>query len=212
MNKIINNIFERELYYKNTVILKYKIEFPQISFSRYEFGKDIFNNYNRAKALKLKLYCENELYEEARQLYEYNVSNGYPVMSYEVILSYEITYNQNQIISMYSDEYIFSGGAHGNTIRSSQNWNLQTGSQIPLAFFYPNNPYYLINILKEINKQIENQIEEGTNQYFDNYCQLVLETFNLDSYYIKNGYIVIFFQQYDIAPYSSGIPVFKIYL
>lgn len=210
MNKIENRILKGNLEYKNTVILTYKIEYPQIIFSKYTRGKERFNNYNKKKAINLEKYIKTDLYENAKEVYEYNKANGYPIMVYEVISEYNITYNEGFIISLYQDEYQFTGGAHGNTIRTSQNWNLKDTSIIPLSNFFPNNTYYTIDILKEINKQIKTQIEEGKNQYFENYCELVLETFNLNSYYITPNAIAIYFQQYDIAPYSSGIPVFLI--
>lgn len=97
----------------------------------------------------------------------------------------------------------------GITIRSSQNWDLQSGKQFLLSYFYKN-PYYIINILKEINLQIKNQIESGSNYYFDNYCELVLENFSFKNFYLTNDSVAIFYQQYDIAPYSSGIPIFYI--
>ncbi len=210
MNEIKNNILEKQLKYKDTVVLKYKIEYPEIISSEYEKGKEVFNSYNKNKALELKMHSENELFKEAKELYDYNVANGYPVMVYEVILNYKITYNSNKIISLYFDEYTFTGGAHGSTIRTSQNWNLLLAKQIPLIHFFPSNPYYIIDIIQEINKQIQEQIDSGTNQFFDNYCQLVLQTFRLENYYISNKSLIIFFQQYDIAPYSSGIPTFKL--
>ena len=83
------------------------------------------------------------------------------------------------------------------------------GKQLDLCCFYPNNPYYVIDILKNINSQIKQQIEQG-GFYFDNYCELVLESFRLNNYYLTSNGISIFFQQYDIAPYSSGIPVFYV--
>lgn len=211
MNQIEKKIIKGELKYKNTVILTYKIEYPQMIFSKYTRGKEIFNNYNKKKAFELEQYVKTDLYENAKEVYEYNKANGYTVMVYEVISEYHITYNEGFIVSLYQDEYQFTGGAHGNTIRTSQNWNLKEASIMPLSYFFPNNPYYIIDILKEINNQIKTQIEEGTNQYFENYCELVLETFNLNSYYItQKAIIAIYFQQYDIAPYSSGIPVFLI--
>lgn len=211
MNQIEKKTLKGELKYKNTVILTYKIEYPQMIISKYTYGKEIFNTYNRKKALELEQYIKTDLYENAKEVYEYNKANGYPIMVYEVISEYNITYNEGFIVSLYQDEYQFTGGAHGSTIRTSQNWNLKDGSKIPLSYFFPNNPYYTIDILKEINRQIKIQIEEGENQYFENYCELVLQTFNLDSYYImSNETLAIYFQQYDIAPYSSGIPVFLI--
>lgn len=210
MGEIINHVLENELYYNNTVILKYKIAFPQLERSRYRYGMRRFNEYNYNKAIELQEYCETELFKEAKELYEYNQANDYPIMVYEIILDYKVTYQNYSVVSLYTDEYIFSGGAHGNTKREAQNWNLQTGRQIILKELFPNNPYYIIDILKEINNQIAKQIEAGENQYFDNYCGLVQENFRFENFYMVKEGVTIFFNQYEIAPYSSGIPTFKI--
>ena len=210
MNKIKMNTVEKELYYQGEVIVRYKIEYPEIITSYYNEGIQIFNHENRKSALELKEYAEGELYEQAKQTYEFNKKNGYPIMVYELVRECNITYNQNQLVSLYCDEYIFEGGAHGNTLRKSQNWDLKIAQEIPLQAFSKGNPYYLIDILKQINKQIAEQIENGVGSYFPQYCQLVLETFNLENYYLTPYGIVVFFQQYDIAPYSSGILTFLV--
>ena len=210
MGEIVNNVLENELYYNNTVILKYKIKYPQLIKTRYRYGMRRFNEYNYNKAIELQEYCETELFKEAKELYEYNQANDYPIMVYEIILDYEVTYQNNSIVSLYTDEYMFLGGAHGNTKREAQNWNLQTGREILLKELFPNNPYYIIDILQEINRQIAKQMETGENQYFENYCGLVQENFRLENFYMVPGGVVIFFNQYEIAPYSSGIPTFKI--
>ncbi len=206
MNYINKNILEKELFYDNTLVLKYHIEYPIIYSNTSENSIMKFNIYNRNLAFQLKLKSESELYKEAIETYKYNKENGYPTMVYEVYRTFEITYNSLNIISLYADEYAFTGGAHGNTIRTSQNWNLIQGTLISLESFFPNNPYFMINILKEINKQIA----ENTEIYFENSCYLVLDTFNPKNYYIIPNSIVIYFQQYDIAPYSSGIRTFNI--
>lgn len=205
INEIKENIIENELRYDNTVILTYKIKYPQIVSSGYRLGKEIFNRYNEKIAQDLKEYAEGELYSQAKEVYEYNKKQGYPIMVFEVILETNITYNTDKILSLYQDQYTFTGGAHGSTIRTSQNWNLVTGRQIQLYQLY-NNAYFLLEILRKINLQIANEKEN----YFDNYCELVLENFNPNQYYITEKGINIFFQQYDIAPYSSGIPVFLV--
>lgn len=208
MGEIVNYVLERELYVQETVVLKYKIQYPQLIKSRYRYGMRRFNEYNYEKAIELQRYCEEELFKEAKELYHYNMENDYPVMVYEIILDYEVTYQESSVVSLYTNEYMFLGGAHGNTKREAQNWNLQKGSPIILRELFPHNPYYLIDILKEINLQIAKQIEEEENQYFENYCQLVQENFRLENFYITSKGVVIFFNQYEIAPYSSGIPVF----
>lgn len=208
MYRIVTNTFEKELYYKNTVVLKYKIEFPKIIGN--SVGIHRFNRLNFIKAIKLKQYVEKNLFKEAKELYDFNMSNGYPIMIYEIVSNFAITLNKNPYVSLYSDEYIFSGGAHGTTTRTSQNWNIQTGNQITLNELFDGNCDYVLYILRDINNQIEEQIANGTNYYFDNYCSLVLNSINLNNFYLDEKYVNIYFQQYDIAPYSSGIPTFQI--
>lgn len=156
--------------------------------------------------MQLEERCKDQLYKEAIETYKYNKENGYPVMVYEVYRTFEVTFNNYNIISLYIDEYIFSGGAHGNTIRTSQTWDLLRGCMLTLDNFFPNNPYFLIDILKDINAQIASNPEI----YFENTCNLVLETFNPKSFYLIPNGIVVYFGQYDIAPYSSGIRIFEI--
>lgn len=210
MNIIENTILKDELKYKNSVVLKYKIGYPQITQSNYELGKQAFNRYNKNKAYKLEQYARTAIYNNAKEFYDYNHANGNLKMFYELNLKPNITYNKNYIVSLYYDQYEFTGGAHGSTIRTSQTWDLRTGKQFELSYFFHNNQYYIIKILKNINSQIKDQISSGNGFYFDDYYQLILDTFRLENYYITENGIVVYFQQYDIAPYSSGIPEFVI--
>lgn len=203
-------VLERELLYRGTVLLTYRIEYPKLVGITYGYGIDQVNRYNRRKALSLKLYAERDLWKDAKEVYDYNMANGYPIIPYELVYTYDITLLDKGILSLYTDEYVFTGGAHGSTTRESQNWNLQRGIQFSLESVFPHDPDYFLLLLKEINHQIANQEEEDPGRYFENYCQLVLDTFRLDQFYLTESDVVIFFQQYDIAPYSSGIPTFSI--
>lgn len=208
MLKIINRILQKEMKYENTVVLKYHIEYSEIvmDWQQNRNGIKKFNDYNLKMALQTQQKAENELYKEAIELYKYNKENGYPQMMYELYREYQITLNQENAVSMYIDEYIFSGGAHGTTTRTSQTWNLMLGKMVELYELYPNEQYFLLDILRKINREISENIEI----YFADPYPLVVEYFNPDSYYIDNGKVVIYFQQYDIAPYSSGIIEFTL--
>lgn len=203
---IKNNLLEKELFYDNNLVLKYHIEYPSIVSNQLLPGIAKFNLYNQNLAFVLQKKVETELYREAIELYQYNKENGYPTMVYEVYSIFKITFNSWNMVSLYSDEYTFTGGAHGNTIRTSQTWNLLQGFMLPLESFFPNNPYFVLDILKQINIQIQKE----PDIYFENTCQLVLESFNPKNFYLTPNGIVIYFQQYDIAPYSSGIRTFLI--
>jgi len=210
MPNIEKKILKKELKYKGEVILKYTIEYPQVSNSMWTISSKKFNLYNYNIAIKLKNRAEGKLFEEAKEVYEYNKKNGYPIMVFELYYTFTVTYNTNNILSLYTDEYEFTGGAHGLTNRQSQNWDFRMGRQITLQELFPRDLNYVSNILKQINDTISRDIENGNNIYFDNYCCLTAENFNVNNFYLENGNIIIYYQQYDIAPYSSGILTFKI--
>lgn len=210
MNEIIKNELVKEMSYQNEVILKYRIEFPQIGSTSFQVGKTRFNEFYRQKATELKTYAENELYKMAVDSYEFAKKNDYPIMQYELVLEYTVTYNEICVVSIYLDQYTFTGGAHGNTVRSSQTWNLKNGDMLTLNELFNSNDNYIIDILKEINLQIANEISIGENYYFDNYSELLVQNFNPQSFYLTPLGVAIYYQQYDIAPYSSGIPTFVI--
>lgn len=205
MFKIDNNILEKKVLYEGVTVLTYKINYPSIETKVHSIGIVNFNMYNKKLALDLQNKSENELYKQAVELYKYNKKNGYPQRTYEVVRTYEVTLNSNNVISLYADEYIYSGGAHGETLRTSQNWNMVNGSMIKLENLYRNNPYFLLDILKEINRQIA----ANPRVYFEDSCQLVISTFNPNSFYITKDSVYIYYQHYDIAPYSTGIPTFR---
>lgn len=210
MNRVITKTLTNELKFEDTIILTYKIDYPEIQYSDTKKGEYIFNLYNKNKAFELEKYCKTELYNQAKDLYKYNSKNNEPIIIFEIILSFNITYNKNSLISIYSDQYIYAGGAHGSTIRTSQTWDLTAAKKLPLNYFFYDDPYFILEILRKINKQIKKQIKNEEKQYFDNYCELIINNFNPKNYNLYSDYIEIYFEQYDIAPYSSGIPDFKI--
>ena len=210
MLNIENKVIKSEIKYRGEIILKYNIEYPQIIENMWKAGVQRFNKFNYANAILLKKYAEGKLFEEAKETYEYNKENGYPIMVYELYYTFKVTYNTENIISIYSDKYVYTGGAHGITTRTSQNWDLRVARQIKLKELFPREPNYVSKILTQINSKIAKDIENGNNIYFENYCCLTSENFNVNSYYLEDGKVVIYYQQYDIAPYSSGILTFNI--
>ena len=98
MNTIERKELKGELKYKDTVILTYQIQYPEITSSPYESGRKVFNQYNRQRALLLENRVKTQLYQDAKDLYDYNTANGYPVMVYEIVSQFTLTYQQGSII------------------------------------------------------------------------------------------------------------------
>ncbi|MEM1483905.1 DUF3298 and DUF4163 domain-containing protein [Oscillospiraceae bacterium PP1C4] len=207
---IKTNTLEDTMYHKQTVVLHYKIEYPQFMSVMFQAAAHRINLYYRTNALAFELYCRTKLFKMAVEQYEYSVDNNYPVHEYEALQTYEITYQQDCVVSLYFDRYEYTGGAHGNTVRNSDTWNLQSGRRITLSQMFPPSVNYKTYLIQTITKQIEEQIKNGNDIYFENYEENVANSFNENSFYLTREGVVIYFQQYEIAPYASGIPQFLI--
>ena len=140
----------------------------------------------------------------AVEQYKDAILNNFPVRIFEAMSVFVATYLCGCIISLYTDRYEYTGGAHGNTLRESQTWDLSQCGVTDLATLVQCPPDFKTYTLAAVQDQIENE----PDIYFDNYQELITQTFNEDSFYVNKKGIVVYYQQYDIAPYSSGIREF----
>lgn len=200
----------RELEYDFTPILHYDIRYPQFEGEGCEKGLEKINAFYSQRAQRLALYACKDLFAAAADQYDYDQENGFPVMPYELVANYTVTLNNGCTLSLYWDQYIFTGGAHGNTTRYGHSWDVKAGCALTLQDFFPRNFDYKIDLTEQIIGQIAEQIAAGNDIYFDDYEENVIAEFNPQNFYLTPEGLVIFYQQYAIAPYSSGIMEFTI--
>lgn len=205
-------IIEKYLKYKDEPVLHYRIEYPRFWNPQHQEELDLINKWYRTQVKELQKKYETELYREAAEQYEYSMVNQFPFHMFEAVSAYEVTNLENDVLSLYYDHYTYSGGAHGNTVRNSQTWNIEDGSRLGLYRFTGQPLRSYTEILENIRTQIEKQMEADESMYFDDYPTLIVEYFNPGSFYLTPDGIVIYYQQYEVAPYASGIPEFLIQL
>lgn len=133
----------------------------------------------------------------------YNQENDFPIRPYLLYSRYQTgTLNQN-LLSLYVDYYTFTGGAHGSTDRRPYNYDLQTGQPLELADIFQSGYDYRGLIDREISARIAAQ----PGDYFSG--EMGFTGIKDDQrFYIRDGQLVIYFSQYEIAPYAAGIPEF----
>lgn len=104
--------FKEELTYRNTAVLNYTIRFPEFQSGVAKFQKAVLtmNRFYRQEALHMVKHSRKNLYCDAVAQYHDSVEHGYPVMTYEVYVDNTVTYNENCAVSLYTDQYIFTGG------------------------------------------------------------------------------------------------------
>ncbi len=196
--------------YDNIEILTLNIKYPIINISNNPRAEENINNQISMQVNEYIEYASNTLYNQAMNTYVNSLKNNFPFHSYEAYMVYTITYNDNCYLSLYTDKYEYTGGAHGNTIRTSNTWELCTGQNIYLYCFFKPYTDYTHMLIQEIIAQAEENLKENQFIYFEDYKNLIIKNFNPHSFYMSPDGITIYYQQYDIAPYSTGIVEFTI--
>jgi len=207
--EIINNKTYKEFDYSEIIVLTTTIENFKITTLN-AIANFLINRSLIRQSNSFSLYNARELYPQAIQNYNYAMQNNYPFNAFEAYMKYILSYNKNCLLSYYYDTYNFTGGAHGNTIRLSDTFSLVTGKMIPLSAYFKSMTYYRAKIINLILAQAVQNYTNDNNLYFDNYKDLIVQYFNPRSYYLSEYGLVIYYGQYEIGPYVSGIVEFTI--
>jgi predicted secreted protein len=148
---------------------------------------------------------KNPLESEARGFKNECDQNGYPFRPYGFYSSCDKYYENGKILSLYVDYYQYTGGAHGSTERRAYNYDLTTGENLALKdLFKMGYDYQMV-----INDYIKKEINNCPDMYFSD--DMGFNGISADQgCYIQNGFLVVYFAQYEIAPYAAGIPEFRL--
>ena len=131
-------------------------------------------------------------------------------LDYEYIIDTEVHYGNNKdIIGHFINMYQYTGGAHGGTFITCRNYRTKDGSVITLDnYFKPGYEKVLIPVLER--KLLEyagcsNRSQLDDCGYFSDEPMFVSDNFE-----IREDTIDFIYNQYDIAPYSTGITTLSV--
>jgi hypothetical protein len=206
---ILNKKLSAKPVYKGVAMIDIGISYPQLENRRYaQFSHDI-NVFYRNGARQYYEYGSHEMFNAAVKEFLYDAQQHYPFKNHQLLQTFETTYNQKSLVSIFYDRYEYTGGAHGNTTRASDTWYFSDGVHVELGdFFYGS--YYKAFIYEYITNQIKQQIADGNTYYFDNYAKNVFRYFDEKNYYLTENGFALFYPLYTIAAYVQGISVFVI--
>ncbi len=199
MNTYTTKCIRRKLYFDNNLVLDYQVTYPLFVEPKHPYIQSKIE-------LEIKVFehmCKTTLYKQAIETYKDSIASNFPFHSYQAVLKYNISFTDDKYISYYYDQYTYTGGAHGSTIRRSDTWDTLLKRKITLDMIDESKNYL-------VSKQaVIYQISLNKETYFDDANKRVYQTFNPKQFYFVNDYLILYFQQYDIAPYSTGIPTFS---
>lgn len=140
--------------------------------------------------------------DDAKLLLDEMGESKYPEMTF--LLTYEVNYDKNNILSITNNYYEYTGGAHGIRMMVSENYNVADGSKLALTDVLIGEMDELeIGIYDSFVKLFEETA--GDNFVAEWAAQIENEAGNV-KFYIKDGGIVLYFDVYQVAPYAYGIP------
>ncbi len=125
---------------------------------------------------------------------------------YEYITNYQVKYNSNNKLSILLSDYQFTGGAHGNTVITTYNFDLKSGNQLTLDDYFSSEveyekvTNYALAYMKKRPEIFYSDPSEFTN----------FKVTNQTNFYLADKGIELIFQQYEVGPYSSGNPTILI--
>lgn len=205
-NNIQQNVIE-ELKFETKAIsddneaLESNIKIPVFS----GINKEILNEINKVieeDALNIK----EEISQMAETDFKEAKNSNIELHKYELLVDYEVHTANDNIISVTTLNYQYTGGAHGMTVKVPYNFDLTTGKEIVLKDLFKDENGYK----KVINEEIQKQIQEDPDRFFPDQVELFSGISDDQSFFVEDEKLFIYFGQYDIAPYSSGIIEFEI--
>lgn len=185
---------------KNTngkVIMTVRVQYPEISYDS-SFVEEL--NADFAETAKgLVEFIINEYSEDAA---EYSRQGGSAAYSYD--FKVETKYNQDGVISIYYASSAYTAGAHPTTTYESQTIDLNKNqAAVSLASILGKSEGI---VLADIRAEFVKKINASPTDYYEDALEKLDEAIKTKNFYISNDGIVVYIQQYDIAPYAAGTP------
>jgi hypothetical protein len=126
-------------------------------------------------------------------------------------IGYDIKQNEQGVFSVGISNYLSLGGAHPNITALYVTFDARTGEILPLSSFIPDDKVISQEVAEKqwlLDNQQGNLFEESVNEFQAFVTAPTIEaakTYRDDAtFYVTPTNIVIFYNPYSIAPYTSG--------
>lgn len=207
---VIKRTIQDKLLYQGVVMVDVNIAYPQMTSGRAETGRREFNRYYIRQARRQMRHARQDLLPMAIRQYEEAQQEGYPFNAYTLMQTFEVTYNAGYLLSLYLDVYEYTGGAHGNTGRCGNTWDLKRRRMLRMSELFRPGYDYRDTILRAVEREATRREESGEVDYFEDLYENLHEYFDEANYYLTYNGLAVFYPQYSIGPYAIGIQVFTV--
>jgi hypothetical protein len=200
---------ERTWTVEDVPVLTASVSLPQPAMTADRTARRIRWYYQTQYRAYLR-YCEKWLLPQAKAEYRAALAASGPLPSFRAELGYHVTYQQNGLLSLYTQSREVTLPGRTLVTRRGDTWDLALGYPVPLSsFFLPRSPWrrQLLDLAAE---DIRRQERAGMARYHEHWPQALRRTFNAQNYYLTGEGLTFFYPMYAIAPAVEGIPVFTL--
>ena len=187
-------------------ILRCRIVYPHFSGPDFCPAVRRINRYCEARIRAFRRYCGEVLYREAAA--RFREEGG--AEPFEAILRCGIGLNADCMLSLFFDRCAYTGAERESRERFSGTWSLRSARRLRLGDCFIPGFQYGIYARNQVEDTIARSIQSCPEEYFHDYVDRVEATFREVNFYLTPRGVLLYFQQYDLAPYPSGITVFRI--
>ncbi|SBV98870.1 conserved hypothetical protein [uncultured Eubacteriales bacterium] len=166
--------------------------------------------YYRHAADRWRTRWETCLFSMACEELRHAREQSFPFRPWEAALDFTVTYNEKGLFSLYMDAYEYTGGAHGNTVRCGDAWDLNSGAPITLPMLFPKGSHWRRDSIAEVCKQIRQRIDSGDYVFLDGWQEAAASEFDPCRFYLTDEGAAVFYPLYTLAPYVEGILSFVV--
>lgn len=178
------------------------LKYPKVKLENKEVQKKI-NKVIKRQVNDFKKYIK-DMYNDAMSNTPKELIENSASFDYKGITDFDCEVVGN-VLSIRMSLIQFTGGAHPMTYVKEFNFDLNTGEVLKLEDLFNEEGK---NTYKDIvNKFIKDKMNENPDNYFIDQFKGIGDNVQ---FYLTESNVVVFYQLYDLAPYSAGIPEFYI--
>ncbi len=114
-------------------------------------------------------------------------------------------YNKNGFLSIITDTYEYTGGAHGQSVWTAYNIDTVSGREVLLSDIFSHDDH-----IKMLDKLIENEVLKNPDKYGDLWEKPKIKDENQKNFYIAPDGLTVFYEPYDLSYYARGFVEFTL--
>lgn len=180
---------------KSAVNIKYS--YPIIKNENQNIEIDTINK-------ALKEYAENWLANVKKEIEEYSLvelSKTNEGETYEYELAFDITADEEKVLSVIYRTNANIGGAHPTSLKDTMVFSFETGEKMGVEEIFNMSEE---KVMYSIQRFFESVIEETPSKFYENAKKLLPEVMKNVKYYVLEDRVIFFLNPYEIAPYAAG--------